>query len=166
MATMIPTIFSELYTVALFFSSLLLLKFRVLLRSLPGSDRPAAQFDQNRVSSIEAKFPAVPYYSGPKSAAECAVCLSDFCRGESVRTLSCKHVFHRDCLDRWLTSPAGLAVPSCPLCRTRLALPAPEEGKGTAAAVDDCGGGEWGRREMLALLAKFREEGSNVRRPR
>ncbi|CAL1380206.1 unnamed protein product [Linum trigynum] len=112
---MIPTIFSELYTVALFFSSLLLLKFRVLLRSLPGSDPPADRSDQNRVSSIEANFPAAPYCSDPKSAAECAVCLSDFHKGESVRKLDCKHVFHRDCLDRWLTSPAGLEGSSCPV---------------------------------------------------
>ncbi|CAI0554600.1 unnamed protein product [Linum tenue] len=157
----IPTIFSDLYTVALFFSSLLLLKIRVLLRSLSGPDPPSTRSNQNRVDSIEAKYPAALYYSeqeNPKSGAtECAVCLSEFRKGESVRKLGCEHLFHRDCLDKWLMSPAGFSGPSCPLCRDRLALPGPEEEREVAEADDCDGGGEWGRREMLALLAKFRE---------
>uniref|UniRef100_A0A7C9CUQ4 RING-type domain-containing protein n=1 Tax=Opuntia streptacantha TaxID=393608 RepID=A0A7C9CUQ4_OPUST len=45
----------------------------------------------------------------------CAVCLYELCRGEEIRWLcNCKHIFHRDCLDRWM----DLDHRTCPLCRT------------------------------------------------
>ncbi|KAK6337704.1 hypothetical protein TWF696_001187 [Orbilia brochopaga] len=44
----------------------------------------------------------------------CLVCLSDFEDGELCRQLvQCQHVFHRDCIDEWLTTGRN----SCPLCR-------------------------------------------------
>ncbi|CAL1380203.1 unnamed protein product [Linum trigynum] len=39
-------------------------------------------------------------------------------------------------------------------------LPNPDGSAGAREREGDGRGGEWGRREMLALLAKFREEGS------
>ncbi|KAI5647214.1 hypothetical protein M9H77_33219 [Catharanthus roseus] len=46
----------------------------------------------------------------------CAVCLYDFEGGdEEVRCLkNCKHIFHRNCLDRWIDHHQI----TCPLCRT------------------------------------------------
>lgn len=41
----------------------------------------------------------------------CAVCLSDFQLGETLRPLPCGHVFHRSCIDKWL-----LRNGVCPLC--------------------------------------------------
>ncbi|KAF2284099.1 hypothetical protein GH714_018989 [Hevea brasiliensis] len=46
----------------------------------------------------------------------CAVCLSEFAVDETVRDLKCKHVFHKDCLDKWLLQCRS----TCPLCRTKL----------------------------------------------
>ncbi|KAK6531595.1 hypothetical protein TWF694_002779 [Orbilia ellipsospora] len=44
----------------------------------------------------------------------CLVCLSDFESGEISRQLvKCQHVFHKDCIDEWLTTGRN----SCPLCR-------------------------------------------------
>lgn len=45
----------------------------------------------------------------------CPICLNDMVVGEEVRVLTCKHVFHRGCLDEWLRVNA-----SCPTCRTSI----------------------------------------------
>ncbi|SLM40827.1 Zinc finger, RING/FYVE/PHD-type [Lasallia pustulata] len=44
----------------------------------------------------------------------CLVCLCDYELGEEVRQLTkCSHLFHRECIDEWLTTGRN----SCPLCR-------------------------------------------------
>ncbi|KAE8353941.1 hypothetical protein BDV28DRAFT_132091 [Aspergillus coremiiformis] len=44
----------------------------------------------------------------------CLICLSDYEVAEELRQLTkCKHVYHRDCIDQWLTTGRN----SCPLCR-------------------------------------------------
>ncbi|KAG1361932.1 RING-H2 finger protein ATL73-like [Cocos nucifera] len=46
----------------------------------------------------------------------CPVCLADYMTGEEVRVLPrCHHMFHRDCIDRWLITMSSL----CPICRDR-----------------------------------------------
>ncbi|KZV22540.1 hypothetical protein F511_11514 [Dorcoceras hygrometricum] len=61
-------------------------------------------------------FPTVSYTSDlklPGFDKECAICLSDFAVGESVRVLPiCNHGFHIRCIDKWLNSHS-----SCPTCR-------------------------------------------------
>ncbi|KAL2519179.1 RING/U-box superfamily protein [Abeliophyllum distichum] len=47
---------------------------------------------------------------------ECAVCLCKIDDGDEIRELSCNHLFHRVCLDRWL----GYGHVTCPLCRNNL----------------------------------------------
>ncbi|KAL8549547.1 hypothetical protein ACS0TY_008398 [Phlomoides rotata] len=47
------------------------------------------------------------------SDANCVVCLNRFGQGDHVRMLACRHVFHKDCLDRWLDHLNF----NCPLCR-------------------------------------------------
>ncbi|XP_040381104.1 RING-H2 finger protein ATL39-like [Oryza brachyantha] len=47
---------------------------------------------------------------------ECAVCLGAVLDGEMVRRLpACEHVYHAECIDRWLA-----AHRTCPLCRSEL----------------------------------------------
>ncbi|GBF66791.1 RING finger protein [Trichophyton mentagrophytes] len=44
----------------------------------------------------------------------CLICLCDYEAAEEVRILNkCKHVYHRECIDEWLTTGRN----SCPLCR-------------------------------------------------
>jgi hypothetical protein len=43
---------------------------------------------------------------------ECAICLSDFEDGEELRHMYCNHLFHRNCVDRWLVKNAF-----CPKCK-------------------------------------------------
>ncbi|KAL2546553.1 E3 ubiquitin-protein ligase [Forsythia ovata] len=50
---------------------------------------------------------------------ECAVCLCKIDDGDEIRELSCNHLFHRVCLDRWL----GYGHVTCPLCRNNVKPP-------------------------------------------
>lgn len=55
----------------------------------------------------------------------CAVCLMNFNKEDQVWKLSnCSHVFHRQCLDRWLRYDSRM---TCPLCRSSLINPAAPE---------------------------------------
>ena len=56
---------------------------------------------------------------GSNEVVECAVCLCKIEEGEEIRELRCGHMFHRDCLDRWVGHRNG----TCPLCRGCLAPP-------------------------------------------
>lgn len=48
---------------------------------------------------------------------DCAVCLGGIGGGDEVRRLSsCRHAFHRACLDRWMEHDQR----TCPLCRAPL----------------------------------------------
>uniref|UniRef100_A0AC34QR67 RING-type domain-containing protein n=1 Tax=Panagrolaimus sp. JU765 TaxID=591449 RepID=A0AC34QR67_9BILA len=48
----------------------------------------------------------------------CTVCLVDFETGDDVRTLNCSHMFHIDCIDRWLVYNK-----KCPVCRVDMDKP-------------------------------------------
>ncbi|KAJ5215196.1 uncharacterized protein N7498_001603 [Penicillium cinerascens] len=98
----------------------------ILLSSLLGPAKPpvASQADVNSAGGL---FRLVEY--GGSLVAEavngevaiqiqdgdrCRICLSDYEVAEEVRELAkCKHVFHKDCIDQWLTTGRN----SCPLCR-------------------------------------------------
>ncbi|KAL0002069.1 hypothetical protein SO802_015850 [Lithocarpus litseifolius] len=64
---------------------------------------------------------------------ECAVCLSVLEKEEIARLLpNCKHIFHAQCIDKWLSSHS-----TCPICRTEAeprVLPVPREGPAGLAA--------------------------------
>lgn len=42
------------------------------------------------------------------------ICLSEYETGEECRVLNCRHAFHKDCVDQWLSKGSN----SCPACRT------------------------------------------------
>ncbi|KAF9355294.1 hypothetical protein BGX26_006774 [Mortierella sp. AD094] len=44
---------------------------------------------------------------------KCLVCMSEYEEGEDMRALRCKHGFHQECIDKWLTTGAN----KCPVCR-------------------------------------------------
>ena len=66
----------------------------------------------------------------------CSVCISDYEKGDKLRVLPCKHLFHVDCVDQWLSVNA-----TCPLCRKSIFVDDPEEpdeeAPPEAADVDD-----------------------------
>lgn len=46
---------------------------------------------------------------------DCPICLMEFNGDDDVRQLNCKHVFHKECIDIWLTLNA-----TCPICRQQI----------------------------------------------
>ncbi|CAI9785330.1 unnamed protein product [Fraxinus pennsylvanica] len=59
---------------------------------------------------------SITRYESNGSTVECAVCLCGIDDGDETRELSCNHLFHRVCLDRWL----GYGHVTCPLCRNNV----------------------------------------------
>lgn len=53
---------------------------------------------------------------------DCTICLSEVCDGEDVGVLTCRHIFHVDCLREWM-----LRRNACPLCQTKICTPRPAE---------------------------------------
>lgn len=59
---------------------------------------------------------------GSEDGADCAVCLCKIEEEEEIReVMRCGHIFHRECLDRWVDN--GHRNKTCPLCRGSLAPP-------------------------------------------
>lgn len=50
---------------------------------------------------------------------ECSVCLNEFKLDAEINRLSCGHVFHKSCLEKWLK----LWHVTCPLCRNHMMMP-------------------------------------------
>ncbi|CAG8610868.1 1965_t:CDS:2 [Funneliformis mosseae] len=57
--------------------------------------------------------PTVTSASTDDDTDTCAICLEDFENGEEIRELPCKHWYHIECIDPWLTTKSS----SCPLCK-------------------------------------------------
>ncbi|KAG1742315.1 uncharacterized protein EDB91DRAFT_1052076 [Suillus paluster] len=54
-----------------------------------------------------------------ESQAECAICLSEFAKGDRVRELPCHHIFHLEEVDSWLINRKKL----CPVCKADVTQP-------------------------------------------
>lgn len=48
---------------------------------------------------------------------ECSICQSKFNQGEKLCTLSCMHIFHYNCMEKWVQYK-----PKCPLCRKEIPI--------------------------------------------
>lgn len=51
----------------------------------------------------------------------CPVCIEDFHIGENVCHLPCKHVFHINCIWKWIQQELLHSV--CPLCKAKITAP-------------------------------------------
>jgi len=83
--------------------------------------------------SIEMTAAAAAADPTTRRANECAVCLVSLKPGDVVRELSCRHTFHKTCIDNWLLADTRRAqqtveleappsLPTCPLCK-RVPIP-------------------------------------------
>ncbi len=42
----------------------------------------------------------------------CIICMENFCENELVKKLFCGHIFHKDCIEKWLSNQK-----TCPFCK-------------------------------------------------
>ncbi|PWA81705.1 Zinc finger, RING/FYVE/PHD-type [Artemisia annua] len=70
-------------------------------------------------SGLELKRSWFSKNSSSNELEECAVCLHVIEVDDEIRELRCKHLFHKDCLDRCVEHKHT----TCPLCRDYLAGP-------------------------------------------
>jgi len=101
----------------------LLLFYRCFPQRSEGRAEPAKPRGATK-DTIEA-IPLVKY-SPDCPQTSCAVCLSDFERGDMLRRLPCGHKFHRCCIDKWL-----MRNKVCPLCLRDVEAPPPSIGMWT-----------------------------------
>ncbi len=65
---------------------------------------------------------------------KCTVCQTDFAAGEQIRTLLCLHMFHKDCIDKWLLGQQGSCV-VCKVIQVRPESPSAENDRKTDQAI-------------------------------
>nr|GME06717.1 E3 ubiquitin-protein ligase RHA1B-like [Ipomoea batatas] len=84
--------------------------------SFPAREESAAS-ELHSVSAalIRELLPVVKFSELVEAPESCAVCLYEFDGEDEIRRLTnCRHIFHRNCLDRWMDHDQK----TCPLCRT------------------------------------------------
>lgn len=108
--------FYDLYAKAIILPIFLLIEVVILIRTL-NSDTSSITISQY-LQLIEETNPTICYTRKTNMAeeVECRVCLSEVEEGQNVRSLKCRHTFHKDCLDQWLLQNWA----TCPLCRTKV----------------------------------------------
>ncbi|KAG2155777.1 uncharacterized protein EDB93DRAFT_1128163 [Suillus bovinus] len=84
------------------------------------SDLESGPSDQN-ASSPSTSHEALDHAPIPwcETQVECAICLSEFVKGDRVRELPCHHIFHLEEVDSWLINRKKL----CPVCKADVTQP-------------------------------------------
>lgn len=94
---------------------------------------------ESYMEDFRSQTPTIRYDSvciSHHSEKECPVCLTDFAPDAEINRLSCGHVFHRLCLEKWLKCWSV----TCPLCRNCMM---PHEGDEDTCPMWVTFGGLW-----------------------
>ena len=46
----------------------------------------------------------------------CPICFTSFTKDDNIRNLVCNHIFHKECIDKWLVDFEN----TCPVCKKKL----------------------------------------------
>ena len=77
----------------------------------PGNDSFMKLYKKSQIKTI-GKYKKVKC----DSESDCPICLEQLKTNEYYRELSCKHVFHKKCIDRWFKKDHS----DCPMCRAKI----------------------------------------------
>lgn len=78
-----------------------------------GVDNHPPCIKKHVVEKIPSLVYKAPCSSGNNCEEACAICLEDYDNGDMLRLLPCKHEFHVECIDPWLTKWGTF----CPVCK-------------------------------------------------
>jgi hypothetical protein len=67
------------------------------------------------------KAPEVPETPEAPEVEDCPICYEGILDSKDAKVTSCKHLFHRECLEKWTCEKS-----TCPMCRTIIAPTAPK----------------------------------------
>lgn len=100
------------------------------------NSRPQRSVQRNHGldSAIILALPVYSYHGGDaKYQDDCAICLSEFEENEAVKAIPfCKHVFHQNCLDKWLSVQV-----TCPVCRGGVSTRSDDQRRRSLALIHD-----------------------------
>jgi hypothetical protein len=66
----------------------------------------------NQILTADIIAQTIEYNSNENLSEQCSICLGDFYRTDILLQLTCKHIYHRECLLHWLQTHYR-----CPYCR-------------------------------------------------
>jgi len=92
-------------------------------KKAPGDLSAELQPVEVEVEDASTSLPIITPVNQPwfESQQECAICLSEFAKGDKVRVLPCHHIFHLSEVDEWLIQRKKL----CPVCKADVTQPLP-----------------------------------------
>jgi hypothetical protein len=79
----------------------------------PGNDSFLKTLRKNKIKDISYRKIKK---NDPLLEETCSICLDDFKYREFHKELSCKHNFHKKCIDRWFNKDHS----DCPMCRSKV----------------------------------------------
>uniref|UniRef100_A0A0B7ACF4 RING-type E3 ubiquitin transferase n=2 Tax=Arion vulgaris TaxID=1028688 RepID=A0A0B7ACF4_9EUPU len=85
----------------------------------------------------------------------CAICLEEYEEGEKIRVLPCDHVYHRKCIDPWLTKNKK----TCPVCKRRV-IPGRDADSESGSDADTGGTTAGGSENTPLLMGRSLQSGS------
>ncbi|KAJ3679924.1 hypothetical protein LUZ60_016202 [Juncus effusus] len=110
--TVLVISFVSLLVILSVFGTFLFVRNCHLLRRGAQNNRPMSVKRQ----SVE-MLPCFVYKFNEGNDKACSICLEEYRDGETVRILPCKHEFHAECVDPWLTKWGTF----CPVCKHEVA---------------------------------------------
>ena len=89
-------------------------------QSESNSDEDNSEEEENLYDLIDISFKKAPI--GIKDENEkCVICFENFIHNESIKMTNCFHIFHYECIKKWIKSKEELdETPDCPICRREL----------------------------------------------